>query len=83
MSGSTEIEAARARIDTAVNDYLAAIGYSTIMPMEWIVVHAFEDLAEGGVGVGLALPCGSLPLHRQLGLLEYAAARCRRQIMED
>jgi hypothetical protein len=53
---------------------------------EYIVITSqqnFDDDGEGLTAVGSIFRDGEVPLHRALGLAEYAAARYRKRITTD
>lgn len=56
------------------------------VPMEYVLVYSMQRWDDDGdalTAVGTAIDSGSVPIHRLLGLVNYAAARYRRLISED
>lgn len=56
------------------------------VPLEYVTVysmHRFDDEGDALTAVGTAIDSGSVPIHRLLGLLEYASSRYRKTIMTD
>ena len=58
---------------------------SSWVATEYVAVYSMQRWTEEGdalAAVGTAVDGDSVPLHRQLGLVEYAAARYRRLVMQ-
>lgn len=56
------------------------------VPMEYVLVYSmqsWDDEGDARTAVGTAVDSGTVPIHRLLGLLEYAATRYRKLINED
>jgi hypothetical protein len=74
-------------LTAAVEACLAAYGGNpTYVLMEYIVVATstgWDDDGEQRTAVGVCHRDGDVPLHRCLGLAEYAATRYRATIAED
>jgi hypothetical protein len=55
------------------------------VPMEYVLVYSmqrWDDEGDALTAVGTAIDSGSVPIHRLLGLVEYAAVRYRGLIAE-
>lgn len=53
---------------------------------EYVVVtaqHRFDDSGDGVTAVGTLYRDGDVPLHRALGLVDYASTRLKKTIAED
>jgi|GEM_PF-5315863 len=74
-------------LTAAIEAVLAAYGGNTgYVLTEYIVITAQTGWDDGGeqlTAVGCCHKDGDVPLHRCLGLAEYAAARYRKRIVED
>ena len=56
------------------------------VPMEYVLVYSMQSWDEDGdalTAVGTAVDSGAVPIHRLLGLVEYASTRYRRLIASD
>lgn len=55
------------------------------VPMEYVCVYSMQRWDDDGdalTAVGTAVDSGAVPIHRLLGLVEYAATRYRRLVMQ-
>ncbi|TBL44255.1 hypothetical protein EYA84_02095 [Verrucosispora sp. SN26_14.1] len=76
-------EALTAAIEQALHAY--SDGEPWVLT-EYVVVtsqHRFDDDGEGLTAVGTLYRDGDVPLHRALGLVDYAAVRMRKPAAED
>ncbi len=88
MADTAEQKAADENLTAAIERALAAhsIEGEPYVLAEYIVItcqHRFDEDGDGITAVGYLSRDGDVPLHRSLGLAEYAAARLRKRICED
>jgi hypothetical protein len=72
-------------IERSIKSYDEDGGTEGFLLMEYLVVTSSTKFCDGEsfTAVGLHYRDSDVPLHRALGLLEYAAARVRAIIQED
>lgn len=88
MPRTPEQQAADDALTAAVEQCIAAY-YSGDTPWtltEYVVVtsqHRWDDDGDAVTAVGSIFRDGDVPIHRALGLVEYAAVRLRKHITDD
>lgn len=88
MSRTPEQKAADEALTAAIEAHVKAYvddGHGWVMS-EYVVVlsqHRYDENGDGHTGVGIAYRDGDVPVHRALGLVEYAATRMRALITSD
>lgn len=88
MARTPEQVAADDALTAAIEQVLAAYSDSerAWVLSEYVVItaqHRFDDDGDGITAIGCINRDSDVPLHRMLGLTEYAATRIRKRIADD
>lgn len=85
MSRTDEQRAADAALTAAVERVLQAYDDDAWVLTEYVVItsqHRYDDDGDACTAVGVLMRDDDVPLHRALGLVEYASVRLRRRVAE-